>query len=37
MVGGEWQVIDGRHKDAVEARAAYAEVARKLYSDETSS
>jgi formimidoylglutamate deiminase len=37
MVRGEWQVIDGRHKDAVEARAGYAEVARKLYRDEMAS
>jgi formimidoylglutamate deiminase len=37
MVRGEWQVIDGRHKDAVEAGAGYAEVARKLYCDETNS
>jgi hypothetical protein len=34
MVRGEWQVIDGRHKDAAEARAGYAAVARDLYRDE---
>ena len=34
MVRGEWQVIDGIHKDAIEARAGYAEVARDLYRDE---
>jgi formimidoylglutamate deiminase len=34
MVGGEWQVIDGRHKDAEAARAGYAAVARDLYRDE---
>lgn len=37
MVGGEWQVTDGRHKDASEARASYSEVARDLYRDEESS
>ena len=34
MVGGEWQVIDGRHRDAEAARAGYAAVARDLYRDE---
>ena len=37
MVGGEWQVIDGRHKDAEAARAGYAAVARALYRDEVPS
>jgi len=37
MVGGEWQVIDGRHKDADEAREIYAKVARELYPDEAAS
>jgi len=37
MVAGEWQVIDGRHKDAEAARAGYAAVARDLYRDETPS
>jgi len=37
MVGGEWQVIDGRHKDAEAARAGYATVARALYRDEVPS
>ena len=37
MVGGEWQVIDGRHKDASEARERYAKVARDLYRDEKAS
>ncbi len=36
MVRGEWQVIDGRHNDAAQAREAYATVARKLYRDEMS-
>jgi len=34
MVRGEWQVIDGWHKDAEAARAGYAAVARDLYRDE---
>ncbi len=34
MVRGEWQVIDGRHKDAQQAREAYAVVARELYREE---
>ena len=37
MVGGEWQVLDGRHKDADEAREIYAKVARELYRDEEAS
>jgi formimidoylglutamate deiminase len=37
MVGGEWQVLDGRHKDADEAREIYAQVARDLYRDEKAS
>jgi len=37
MVGGEWQVIDGQHKDAEAARAGYAAVARALYRDEVPS
>ena len=37
MVHGEWQVIDGRHKDADAASAGYAAVARSLYRDETTS
>jgi formimidoylglutamate deiminase len=37
MVHGEWQVIEGRHKDAAEASANYAEVARDLYRDEMTS
>ena len=37
MVRGEWQVIDGRHKDAEKARAGYAAVARDLHCDERSS
>ena len=37
MVRGEWQVIDGRHKDAEKARAGYAAVARDLHRDERSS
>ena len=37
MVHGEWQVVDGRHKDADEARTGYAKVARKLYRDEKTS
>ncbi len=34
MVCGAWQVVDGRHKDAAQARRAYATVARELYRDE---
>jgi formimidoylglutamate deiminase len=34
MVRGEWQVVDGRHHDAEQAREAYARVARELYRDE---
>jgi formimidoylglutamate deiminase len=34
MVRGEWQVVDGRHNDAAQARAAYAAVASELYRDE---
>jgi formimidoylglutamate deiminase len=37
MVRGEWQVIDGRHRDAAAAREVYAKVARGLYRDETAS
>jgi formimidoylglutamate deiminase len=37
MVRGEWQVIDGRHRDAAEAREVYATVARDLYRDEIGS
>lgn len=37
MVRGVWQVIDGRHRDAGEARAAFASVARDLYRDEAAS
>ena len=36
MVRGEWQVVDGRHNDAEQAREAYARVARELYRDEES-
>lgn len=31
MVGGAWQVVDGRHIDAEDARADYVAVARKLH------
>jgi len=34
MVRGEWQVIDGRHRDAAEAHAGYLATARDLYRDE---
>jgi len=37
MARGEWLVIDGRHKDVVEARAGYSAVARNLYRDEMAS
>jgi formimidoylglutamate deiminase len=37
MVRGEWLVIDGRHKDAMEAREGYSAVARDLYRDEMAS
>ena len=37
MVDGEWQLIDGRHRDATEAREAYGTVARDLYRDEMAS
>ena len=37
MVCGEWQVVDGRHKDAIEAREGYLAVARDLYRDEVAS
>ena len=37
MVRGEWQVVDGRHRDAKAARAAYLAAARDLYRDEVAS
>ena len=37
MVRGEWQVIDGRHKDADAAREGYVAIARNLYRDEPAS
>jgi formimidoylglutamate deiminase len=37
MVRGEWQVVDGWHRDAAAAREAYAAVARELHSAGTSS
>ncbi len=37
MVDGKWQLIDGRHRDAIEAGAAYGTVARDLYRDEMAS
>jgi hypothetical protein len=37
MVRGEWQVIDGRHRDAEEAHAGYLSTARDLYRDEAAS
>jgi formimidoylglutamate deiminase len=37
MVRGEWQVIEGRHRDAIPAREGYATVARDLYRHEMAS
>ena len=37
MVGGTWQVVDGRHTDAEKAREGYLAVARELYGDEVAS
>ena len=37
MVGGEWQVIDGRHADAAAANEGYLAIARELYRDEAES
>ncbi len=36
MVRGKWQVVDGRHNDAEQAREAYARVARELFRGEES-
>jgi formimidoylglutamate deiminase len=33
MVRGEWQVVDGRHRDAEMARSGYLAVARELHRD----
>ena len=37
MVRGEWQVVDGRHTDAENARRGYLAVARDLHRDEAAS
>jgi formimidoylglutamate deiminase len=34
MVGGNWQVVDGRHRNGNAARDAYADIARSLKLDE---